>query len=526
MANLCDPDKPENKKFSELIELMSEHLEPAPSEIAERYKFRQRRQLENESVSVYVATLKKLAKTCKFGKTLLENESVSVYVATLKKLAKTCKFGKTLEENLRDLLVFGVRNEGIRQRLFSEKNLDYKKAIELAINMEAAEINAGLIQGVLTPVNYSDWATPTVPVLKKNFKITLNPALHVDKYPLPKIEDLLANLQNSNYFSKIDLAHAYAQVELDDESKKSAFFFTSTYVISKLRELFSRFGIPNTIVSDGGPPFSSQDFKTFLKNNGVSHLFSPVYHPSSNGAAENAVKTLKNALKKAYYLKTDIDTYIKKKLFDYRNTEHSTTGVSPASLMFGRKLRVKLDLLLPNHEQAQIVRTDKQIIKSGGKPREFGLGSDVIIKDYTIPSSPVWVDGTIVDKIGSVMYDVRTGTGKTVRRHSDQIQNKVSKRHSLLVPVQAQESKNVTTVKFDNKDNEELGINNNDRNVPSVSNSAVNNENSNVSVKTASDNNDRNVPSVSNSAVNNENSNVSVKTASDRYNLRPRIKDT
>ncbi|KAK9744701.1 hypothetical protein QE152_g7560 [Popillia japonica] len=63
MANLYDPDKPENKNFSEFIELMSEHLEPAPSEIAERYKFRQRRQLENEPVSVYVATLKMLAKT-------------------------------------------------------------------------------------------------------------------------------------------------------------------------------------------------------------------------------------------------------------------------------------------------------------------------------------------------------------------------------------------------------------------------------------------------------------------------------
>ncbi|KAL0821502.1 hypothetical protein ABMA28_004966 [Loxostege sticticalis] len=92
--------------------------------------------------------------------------------------------------------------------------------------------------------------------------------------------------------------------------------------IEKLRETFARFGLPKQIVSDNGPPFSSSDFEQFCSNNGIDHVFTAPYHPSSNGAAENAVKVCKKVIKKAILTRNDVDTALYRYLLIYRNTTH------------------------------------------------------------------------------------------------------------------------------------------------------------------------------------------------------------
>uniref|UniRef100_A0AAV2JG06 ribonuclease H n=1 Tax=Knipowitschia caucasica TaxID=637954 RepID=A0AAV2JG06_KNICA len=82
--------------------------------------------------------------------------------------------------------------------------------------------------GVISPVKHSEWAAPVVPVTKKDgglrlcgdYKVTVNLATNTETYPLPRIEEVLAALCGGKIFSKIDLAAAYQQVLLDDESKK------------------------------------------------------------------------------------------------------------------------------------------------------------------------------------------------------------------------------------------------------------------------------------------------------------------
>ena len=68
---------------------------------------------------------------------------------------------------------------------------------------------------------------------------------------------------------------------------------TSDVTIKILRNCFSRFGLPLTVVSDNGPCFISSEFDNFMRMNGINHIKSAVYHPSTNGLAENMVKTLK-----------------------------------------------------------------------------------------------------------------------------------------------------------------------------------------------------------------------------------------
>ena len=81
---------------------------------------------------------------------------------------------------------------------------------------------------IIEPLQFSDWAAPVVPVLKPNktvricgdFKLTVNPVSRLDRYPIPKIEDLLSGLSQGKTFTTLDMSQAYQQLELDDNSKK------------------------------------------------------------------------------------------------------------------------------------------------------------------------------------------------------------------------------------------------------------------------------------------------------------------
>ena len=83
-------------------------------------------------------------------------------------------------------------------------------------------------EGILTKVEWSDWATPIVPVPKKDgslrisgdYKGRVNPELQPEQYPLPRIEDIFAKLSGGQKFSKIDLRQAYHQLEMEEDSKE------------------------------------------------------------------------------------------------------------------------------------------------------------------------------------------------------------------------------------------------------------------------------------------------------------------
>ena len=72
---------------------------------------------------------------------------------------------------------------------------------------------------------------------------------------------------------------------------------TSHKTITELQRLFSTYGIPTQLVSDNGPQFTSEEFTSFMKRNGIKHIRSAPYHPSTNGTAERFVQTFKKAMK-------------------------------------------------------------------------------------------------------------------------------------------------------------------------------------------------------------------------------------
>lgn len=112
-------------------------------------------------------------------------------------------------------------------------------------------------------------------------------------------------------------------------------------VVKELDNLFTIYGLPASIATDNGPQFLSGTFKRYMEENGIVHRrISPLW-ASGNGEIERQnrllLKRMKIANAERKTWETELQTYLKM----YRSTSHSTTGVSPAELLFGRKLRTK-----------------------------------------------------------------------------------------------------------------------------------------------------------------------------------------
>ena len=109
------------------------------------------------------------------------------------------------------------------------------------------ELDRLVEQGILTPVSFADWAAPIVPVLKSDkqsvricgdFKRTVNQVSKVDKYPIPKIEDIFASLSGGKSFTTLDMNQAYQQLLLDEPSRKLVVINTPKGLFEYNRLLF------------------------------------------------------------------------------------------------------------------------------------------------------------------------------------------------------------------------------------------------------------------------------------------------
>ena len=133
----------------------------------------------------------------------------------------------------------------------------------------------------------------------------------------------------------------------------------SSYVIGKLKNLFAKFGIPEVVVSDNGPQFSSSSFCQFGQEYGFQHYTSDPHFPQENGCAERAVQTAKRIL-------SQDDVFLSS--MAYRATPLDTTGYSPAQLLMGRQIRTRLPMikskLLPNWPSLEKVAVNDAKVKT------------------------------------------------------------------------------------------------------------------------------------------------------------------
>ena len=180
--------------------------------------------------------------------------------------------------------------------------------------------------------------------IENRSSLQLQPLINheVPSEPWHKVGMHLFYLKGKNYLVCVDYYSNYPEVCLLRDT-------SSTTVISHIKSIFARFGIPKIVVSDNGPQFSSSVFKQFARDWDFQHVTSSPKYPRSNSMAESGVKVAKGVFKKTYL--ANEDPYLA--LLAYRSTSITKDDQSRAEKLFGRPARTNLpDLrrLTPNSQ--------------------------------------------------------------------------------------------------------------------------------------------------------------------------------
>ncbi|KAB0790586.1 hypothetical protein PPYR_15011, partial [Photinus pyralis] len=208
----------------------------------------------------------------------------------------------------------------------------------------------------------------------------------------------------------VDSKSKWIEVKLMDEGT------SAKETILKLKEMFSVFGLPVSLVSDNGPPFTSSEFISFCHANGINCLKSPPYHPQSNGCAERGVQTVKKSLEKSLFSKDRsmiskplVQSKLANFLFEYRNTPSTSTGLSPSQIIFKSKPRTRFDLLRPGNQCAKPI--------SNLERKLYNVNESVLVRNK---HSQVWEKGKILKNLSFCTHLVLVN-GNVKMFHADNI---------------------------------------------------------------------------------------------------------
>ncbi|XP_022809152.1 uncharacterized protein K02A2.6-like [Stylophora pistillata] len=225
----------------------------------------------------------------------------------------------------------------------------------------------------------------------------------------------LFELQGQDYFVT---THYHSNLfEVDKLASK-----TSKEVIEKLKPHMARHVIPDKIVSDNGPQFSSQEFQTFKELYEFDHVTSSPTYPQLNGKTENAVKTVERIMLKAS--EAGSDPYLG--FLDSRNTPTEGLGTSPPQRLFGRRTKTLLPtsgrlLTQPEfHTTSQFIQAQKNkqafYYNNGTKELQpLEPGSTVRINPPKYKQQ--WTQATVHKQVGVRSYQVTTDDGRVHSRN-------------------------------------------------------------------------------------------------------------
>ena len=148
------------------------------------------------------------------------------------------------------------------------------------------------------------------------------------------------------------------------------------------------FAIPDTIKSNNGPPFASNEVRNFAAEFNFHHRKITPLWPQANRGAERFMKSLKKVLRCISTEGQSWKEHLAAFLLSYRATPHSTTTVPPATARFNRAIRTQLpELPVPKRLDQQLRSRDaeqkkkiKQYADRRAQHRSFRIGDIVLLR--------------------------------------------------------------------------------------------------------------------------------------------------
>ena len=248
----------------------------------------------------------------------------------------------------------------------------------------------------------------------------------VPSRPWEKVGVDYFTLAGKDYLLIVDYFSKYPEV-LQMNSK------TADATIAKMKSIFARHGIPNTVVADN-MPFGSREFQQFAKEWGFNVVTSSPTYPQSNGLVERNVQTIKRLLKKAREEGKDEMMA----LLEFRNTPVTGLQESPAQLLMSRRLRSSLPMtammLKPQIGTGAKAALEcrqarqKHYYDKTAKSLPELKSNDVV----RYPGNKSWEPAVVVGKHASPRsYDIRTAQGTQLRRNRRHLKITTTSTHNV-----------------------------------------------------------------------------------------------
>ena len=254
---------------------------------------------------------------------------------------------------------------------------------------------------------------------KQQPKETLHPH-NVPSYPWQRLGCDLFDYGGAQYLLAADYYSKYPIVRKLSST-------TSAAIINHLKSIFAEHGIPESLVSDDGPQYSSKEFAAFCDQWGINHITSSPVYPKSNGFIERMVQTVKNLLRKSEA--AGQDPYLA--LLSYRATPVDSNLPSPAKLLNNREYRTQLpssgrlqrsQAKECHQDQLQHRQDVQKQLHDGKSTRELQKlvpGQPVSVFQ---PKTKTWTPATLKEQMNQPRsYIVQTNSGSELRRNRIQL---------------------------------------------------------------------------------------------------------